>query len=172
MTSPILYATGATEYEFYEAIAERLKSSAMRLYTLAGALDTDQRAYTADDPLLANPPGNETEGRPWGRVIVVPIDVPLDSPGELARPLRFLVRCEVNDARESGARFPAILAGMQRETYRLLRGFIPSAGMANTIATQPIEALRPPQPLPSADEARGVVYTSSEWRAEVGAKLT
>lgn len=110
------------------------------------------------------------ESRPWGRVVLVPSDVPWERATDApARRVNFLVRAEFNDFRAKGYNVQVALEAAQQEAHSLLRLWVPE--LSQSTAAMPLYLYREPQASPLWDDGRGLYFTTSEWRMEAAAGL-
>jgi len=127
------------------------------------------------------PEAEAGEGQPWARYVVQPAIMDRTGAGPtLVTP--FLVIAEAADLEDLegwAEQRGTILAGLQMLAHRRLRLWAPTdaelaaaAGIAEADLTvrvvRPVWLDRPPHDTPQYDEDRGLVFTSAEYRVELG----
>jgi hypothetical protein len=150
-------------WELWNHLRDELLPTERMVRLLGG----EGRVYTATQTL---PDREGPEGSVWGRVVISPTDTlwrSSSAPNE-TRKVSFLLRVEVPHIVQEPMFDPGrLLDAVQAEAYSLLNGYAPADPFRHIMVALPIYAWSPPQSAPLLDEARGVFYTSGEYRTEV-----
>jgi hypothetical protein len=154
-------AESVSVWELWDYLKTRLSTE--RMERLLGGED---RVYKTTEAFSAEGGENEV----WGRVVIVPTATlwrAQFAPNE-TRKVGFLVRGEVHAPPLETSFDPSrLLDAIQREASELLHGHVPPGPFVHMMVALPIYQWSHPQPVPLLDDARGVFYTSSEFRVEV-----
>ena len=146
-------------WEIWDVILARLQSARMMTVLQGGKVYKEGTDYSL-------PEGAETAV--WGRLVIVPTqNLWPDAVGiGPTRTLPFLTRAEVHSNNDVGYNAQKTLDAIQDECVVQLEGFVVPRQVYVMGAT-PLWLARPPQALPLWDDARGLYWTSAEWRCEV-----
>lgn len=154
MNAPLLDA-------FWTALKTRLDTA-----TMQGILGGAGRIHVAGVEEI--PPREGPENADWGRVVVVPSDALWPRIEVAYEPQHFalLLRAEFNDWKASGYSASRGLGLAQQEAYTLLDAWLPT-GVSGVLFVLPLTRRSAPQVAPLRDEDRGLLVTSSQYRAEI-----
>lgn len=146
---------------FWGAVKARLLAGPRMAAILGGA----GRVYLLTDP-HDDPEG--AEGRPWGRIVLLPVTSPFAGPEQAGRDrlLSFLARSEFNDIEDPEYNVLLSLDAAQEEVFRQLHGWRPADGSipgANVFGA--VHRSAAPDVMPLYDDTRGLYYVSSTYEA-------
>lgn len=152
-------------WELWDHLKTRLASSHMLALLGGGGI------YVVGDD-FSQPEGAETDA--WGRLVIVPTATLWETPHapNRTRGVGFLVRGEVHSpGRQTQYNAARALDAIQLEANARLQGYVPPLdSMERMMVALPIYMHTEPQPVPLWDAARGLSYTSAEYRTETARK--